>query len=501
MKHFCFMLLCCLLFSFYGNAQQVPSPAPDYWIKSDSSVMEDQLNFNPGFRSDSLHVWDSLRIILEQGEVTVFVVYQIGDTAVEQGLWSLEASNEKSIGLTTRKLITEYGSMQYSELNRTGVVVNSLSLAFSEEVPDSSLALLQIGYCDSMTFGGKIAEFVFFNQRISDTLWQQWISYLGIKYGATLEGVNYISSEKEVTWNASLNGAQAFSICGIGRDDRFGLYQKQSYGMDNRLIFGVGAPAVRNELNLSVFKNEHFILLGSDSIGLNVARDLYLNNGLELQTYGNFRIQATGDSVNKLRTFLQVDASQFEGEPDSYSLLIDQSGSGQYELSNLKDYLPTFVDTVNKILYYSNVLWDEDKNGSDVFCFARLTSIPPHTLGNVSNLNLISGETNSSLRQSKHSEMSIKNKATVEAEYPDFQENSYFLYPNPTSGNFTLQLQYTGITDVEITIYNSEGKEVQKLHGKGQSHYIFSSSLNMRGHYLLDIMSDYEHKGIKMIVQ
>jgi len=100
------MLLCCLLFSFYGNAQQVPFPAPDYWIKSDSSVMEDQLNFNPGFRSDSLHVWDSLRIILAQGEVTVFVVYQIEDTAVEQGLWSLEASNEKSIGLTTRKLVT-----------------------------------------------------------------------------------------------------------------------------------------------------------------------------------------------------------------------------------------------------------------------------------------------------------------------------------------------------------------------------------------------------------
>ena len=74
-------------------------------------------------------------------------------------------------------------------------------------------------------------------------------------------------------------------------------------------------------------------------------------------------------------------------------------------------------------------------------------------------------------------------------------------HPNPTSGNFTLQLQYTGVTDVKITFYNSEGKEVKKWYGEGQSHYIFSSSLNMQGHYLLDIISDYEHKGIKMIVQ
>jgi hypothetical protein len=491
------------LFSFSGNAQQVPSPVPDYWIKSDSSLREDQLNFNPGFRSDSLHVWDSLWLILEHGEVTVFVVYQIGDTAAEQGLWSIEASNGATIGLTTRKLLTEYGSMHYSNLNRPEVVVNSLSLSFSEEVPDSSLALLRIGYCDSLTFGGKIAEFIFFNQRISDTLWQQWISYLGVKYGATLEGVNYISSEKEITWNTTLNGTHAFSICGIGRDDNFGLYQKQSYGMNHRLIFGVGEPAERNDLNVNTFKNEHFMLLGSDSIGLATSRYLYLNNGLELQTYGNFKIQVTGDTMHRLPTFLQVDASEFEGELSAYSLLIDESGVGEYELSGLKDYLPTFIDTLNKILYYSHLLFDEDGSGSDVFCFARLTSIPPQTLGHVSNpdLHFISEAVNSSPYEYKYSEMSMKNRAIIESAYSDSQGNFYFLYPNPTSGNFTLQLQYTGVTDVKITFYNSEGKEVKKWYGEGQSHYIFSSSLNMQGHYLLDIISDYEHKGIKMIVQ
>ncbi|MBQ3732489.1 MAG: T9SS type A sorting domain-containing protein, partial [Bacteroidales bacterium] len=72
--------------------------------------------------------------------------------------------------------------------------------------------------------------------------------------------------------------------------------------------------------------------------------------------------------------------------------------------------------------------------------------------------------------------------------------------PNPNHGNFTVEIAYPEAQDVTVTVYDSDGRLLFAMNGKGQQAYRFENSVPTAGHYLIDITSDSEHKTLKMVV-
>lgn len=122
---------------------------------------------------------------------------------------------------------------------------------------------------------GQISEVIAYNTDLTDTQKMQVYSYLGIKYGITLDntgggvGGDYLSSSGTTIWDASSNAAYHHEVVGIGRDDRSGLAQKQSKPFSNNTGIFMATLASSNATNTGTISNdESFVMMGHNSGGL-----------------------------------------------------------------------------------------------------------------------------------------------------------------------------------------------------------------------------------------
>ena len=63
-----------------------------------------------------------------------------------------------------------------------------------------------------------------------------------------------------------------------------------------------------------------------------------------------------------------------------------------------------------------------------------------------------------------------------------------------------MEIAYPKAQDVTVTVYDSDGRLLLTMNGKGQRSYRFENSVPTAGHYLIDITSTSEHKTLKMVV-
>ncbi|MFC4476476.1 T9SS type A sorting domain-containing protein [Flavobacterium chungangensis] len=62
-------------------------------------------------------------------------------------------------------------------------------------------------------------------------------------------------------------------------------------------------------------------------------------------------------------------ASEFANYTDKSFLIIDRSGTGNFEVDKVEYYPVSEIDAVRKKIIFNNVIWDADGNGKDVFSF------------------------------------------------------------------------------------------------------------------------------------
>jgi len=147
---------------------------------------------------------------------------------------------------------------------------------------------------------GRIVEFIAYPSQLSASNVQQVNSYLAIKYGITLGqggtnpnvgandgNYNYVASDGTVIWSAATNSTYKWNITGIGRDDKSGLSQKQSFsvnqssptanaGLGNTygalVTVGSGTVAATNAANTNTFSaNKSFDIFGdNNSTGVSI---------------------------------------------------------------------------------------------------------------------------------------------------------------------------------------------------------------------------------------
>ncbi len=465
-----------------------------------------RMNFNKCFEMDGTETFTLPLGINDSRQSDVIVVYETYDTADEDALWQIRLDTVRRIGQTTRRILNDNGQVTYDTANRLKPVVNYLSQSWRK--PEVCAPTLTLCGADSLRLKGRIAEALYFDRRISDTAVIQWISCLAVKYGITLVQTDYLDSRRNVIWDYTHYPDHCVSIAGVGRDDSAGLYQKQTYYADGHIIIGIAEPPYydgsaltgNNEDNPSFIADGDFIVFGMDGI-LPAVSEIYTQSGEIYEVVGRSMAQVTG-SAHTRSTFVLLDTTAVATGCAPF-LLIDRSGTGEFPAGETEQVQSAGLDSLGHYVY-GNIHWDTDRSGRDFFCFAVTmpdTAGTPKALaantdgnGTAQDNTANDGRRDGAHRVSADTDngTSLKNGAASAPQYR--------LLPNPNHGNFTVEIAYPEAQDVTVTVYDSDGRILLTMDGKGQYAYRFKNSVPTAGHYLIDITSPSEHKTLKMVV-
>lgn len=200
---------------------------------------------------------------------------------------------------------------------------NSVAVALSDGVG------LGIGnhyapFDQTSQYAGGISEVIAFTDDLTSGERQRVESYLGIKYGITIDqstGQDYVNSSGTGIWVTADNSAYNDDIAGIGRDDNSCLEQRQSKSVNSDAIvtIGLGGISSTNAENSNAFTaNNSFLLWGND----NAAREF------ASRTTG---VTGIGTVTERMTRIWKVDES---GTVGNTSVSFDLTGLGYSSLAS-----------------------------------------------------------------------------------------------------------------------------------------------------------------------
>ncbi|MDR2835312.1 MAG: hypothetical protein LBV69_03805, partial [Bacteroidales bacterium] len=317
------------------------------FISEKGGLYFDTINYNKAVKIDGGIKIQIPSISKDESRFRIFTVYQSIDSTNEQNLWQVIDTTKTQISQTTNNTYDGISPSEYTKSHFTIPVVTSHSQPFPRN--QDELGEINLGSSDSLPFMGKIAEFLIFNKNLTNKTRDQWESYLAIKYGATLKERSYYSSTGDSVWSYYSSKNYSGTIIGIGRDDFFGLNQKQSHSYNNEIIFGIGGELFpTNEDNTEQIENQSYVMLGTEIEKINESSQQMLENGFLLTKYGDYKIQ-TSNNANDISTFLIIKTNGWEGDLERYNLFIDRSGEGEYQNSAISFFIADKLDDTTLI--------------------------------------------------------------------------------------------------------------------------------------------------------
>jgi hypothetical protein len=462
---------------------------PALFSGGDFPLPDTLLNFNPAFRLGGGGSFTVPLLPLGSARVTAIVAYRASGAGAEMGLWEVMNPLENtSAGLSTQRVLGPKGSVRYGSSNEPRTIINTLGQNWRGQNDSSPSAQLNIALHDTLAFEGLLAEFLLFDKGLSPAEVVSWISYLAVKHGVTLFETNYEDGGGSIIWNYEDHANFSHSVAGVGRDDARGLLQKQSLMLQDRVTAGLGEPHADNASNGTPIDDGDFLLWGFDSSGLQFQGTIHGETGEAHSLYGNGLMQRTGANIIQAATFLRVDGGEWGGDPLGYFLLIDRSGAGAFASAACEWIAPDSADSTGMI-FYNGIRWDTDANGVDRFCFASAepTDGPRSTSGNGAE----SGENGEG----------VTGKGEKEKGNGEQAGNQYRLYPNPTPGEFRLEIDYAEASEARVAVYNSAGQLVKEMRGGSDATHRFRARLPVGGHYLIEVRGGNETRSFKLVVQ
>lgn len=203
-------------------------------------------------------------------------------------------------------------------------------------------------YDNDYPFTGDIQEIIVLSANrgtdISSLNLAKINSYLAIKYGISLEGVDYINSDGGKVWDRTLYPEYNHNIIGLARDDASGLYQKQAKSTDeNELTIYLGDKLYPLNINnpSELLNDKDYILLGSNNrsdyipYAYKAGEANFINASLGEETnfrYGlTFRVQTNASSgfdinIDSEFTYVLVSSNDPTFSPDKTRIYRPEAG-------------------------------------------------------------------------------------------------------------------------------------------------------------------------------
>lgn len=370
-------------------------------------------------------------------------------------------------GGTGKKVYGKIGSSIISSLG-----VNDFGDSLRINSPNASSKILTF---TKMDVNRKISPIVFLNKRtdkkllipeilvfdhILPPLDQQKVeTYLSIKYGITINDIsekNYISSVNDIIWNSKKNKNYNFRITGLGRDDAFNLYQKQSKNADeNHIVMALDSLKRTNIHNTGTLENKSFLLWGDNNQELKFKEADLLSQHPKRDMIRMWKVQKKNQNNIPMVSNLYLTLTGLT-QNDHLKLRIF-SNESNYQNDSSIDFTGS---KINDSLYvFKNIAWDSDGDGIDYFTFnlqnpeseinIQLTSTC-NDLGN----NLIKISVPSNISPFEYSLLSMTtNQMVVNTTSGN---NNLITFNNLAPDNYKLAIKRQGYPDI-IRTFDLEG--------------------------------------------
>ena len=213
-----------LLLMHAGEAQAQLRPV--FWWQCDSGNVSYNFNSARLLSNGQSIVFDSIPYY---GEYTVIVVYHSMGEESEMPVWQLSFNDSVRCGLTTRNILHNQTSIQYSSDNRPGPIINTLQQTAPDGLDSTqSHCRLTLGSTTEQSTHIKVAEIMYFEGKPAMGLLRRVQSYLAIKYGVTLGPINYTDGYGNIVWRYKDNMPFHNRIIGVGTDSTYNLVQPKS---------------------------------------------------------------------------------------------------------------------------------------------------------------------------------------------------------------------------------------------------------------------------------
>lgn len=292
-----------------------------------------------------------------------------------------------------------------------------------------------------------IPEVLLFNRVLSSLDKQKIETYLAVKYGITINEIsekNYISSSNNILWDSKKNKNFNGRITGIGRDDSFNLYQKESKNADDDTIkFSLEDLQPLNINNIGVIENGNFVIWGDNSQELIFKEADLMSFHPDKDLKRVWKVQVNNLSGTSIYTNVYFKSPDLE--PGTRLSLKKYNN-----LENYQSEVYSLIDgeKINDGTYlFKNISWDEDRDGSDFFTYSIQDSQSLYNISISSSCNELSNglvkiNYPSDLLPFNYTLINNKNQETI---YDDKSaDTNPIIFNNLISGNYKIIFQKDG---------------------------------------------------------
>ncbi|MED9996329.1 MAG: T9SS type A sorting domain-containing protein [Paludibacteraceae bacterium] len=273
-----------------------------------------------------------------------------------------------------------------------------------------------------------LVEYMVYDKILNASARRMVESFLAIKYGISLNQENptdYINAKGDIIWNGKNNKLYNKDIAGIGRDDKTLLNKKRGSSIKSPL-----SPIVSTSQDLC------------DGMYL-----MWSHNG-ESPRRRTWSLSPTGEWDNTPCNFqFKIGGEEnlpFLEKDEIYTMLIDSSGTGEFDTSSTISYPCQYIDSEN--IVFSNI------------------HIP-----------------------ASQSHFTISKRVLTDEE----KEKPYqyiFVHPSPSiDGNIFVECRLWEITPIEVQIYNVVGQPIFNGYFSNSNYYNVKTVLPVSGTYVIII--------------
>jgi hypothetical protein len=314
---------------------------------------------------------------VEYGGTVPNLMYQKDQVDVSEQLF-----HEKALRITT-----------FTKANRPCTSIwgeeQSAVLTMGNKVDDANVSYTSnydLKWKDYASFKGHVPELMVFNRLLTVSEQHIYESYMALKYGISIEN-NYISATGKVLWDTKVNITYKNRIAGYGREDVLHLNQRMTTtsceespyysemydSNDSTDLNNVAGLSSRYRLlamgcqSVDTLNDGQYLIYGDDGGSIQLAAT---NFGSAMSR--KWMVNTDKATTNQPRNWLELSyyckrASDFELNKDITYLIIDRSGTGDF--TNPEFYQADHCDTVRSKIVFKDIVWDNDKNGKDLFTF------------------------------------------------------------------------------------------------------------------------------------
>lgn len=330
------------------------NPKTAYKLNPDNEKeINKYFNFNPIVDFSKNEILKKHNNLIKK-KSSLFVVFR-SSSSEENNLLKIERGPFKA-SLTTTKLLCDKEIILNKGDSKTGTAISYLfnknSLTGKKE---GSLVFDELLY-DDKEYKNQLLELIYVPKFLSNKEKNSIESYLSIKYGISLnEGQNYLNSKRDTIWNAKNNNSFNIRVTGIGRDDFWGLNQKQSRNsLKDGLTIGFNKIEKTNIENQAVLLDKTFLIWGDNGEKCLLEKE---SSGIEKRMKRIWKMETKSTNSENFNTQILIDKKLMvlENEQnidttDSMWLVIDTTKSSEFNYTYAK-YIRATVNDDKKIIF------------------------------------------------------------------------------------------------------------------------------------------------------